>query len=139
MKKAIMALATAATVGFTALATTSPAEARWGGGWGPGIAGGLIAGAVIGGLASSAYGWAPATAIMDMGQATVMPPHIMAATLTVTTIRIHGADTPRPITMVARPGTTVTATAASFVQPMPIMPVHTRADISIVIVTGDPS
>jgi hypothetical protein len=36
MKKAIMALATAATVGFTALATTSPAEARWGGGWGAG-------------------------------------------------------------------------------------------------------
>lgn len=44
------------------VATTSPAEAHWRGGWGgwgPGIAGDLVAGAVIGGLASSAYGWGP--------------------------------------------------------------------------------
>lgn len=55
MKKAVFALATAATLGVAALVTPSPAQA-WRGGWGPGLAGGLIAGAVIGGIASSAYG-----------------------------------------------------------------------------------
>ena len=55
MKKAVLALATAATIGVAALVTPSPAQA-WRGGWGPGLAGGLIAGAVIGGIASSAYG-----------------------------------------------------------------------------------
>jgi hypothetical protein len=56
MKKSAFALAAAVTIGITALASPSPAEARWRGGWGPGIAGGLIGAAVIGGLASSAYG-----------------------------------------------------------------------------------
>jgi hypothetical protein len=55
MKKTVLAIATAATIGVTALVTPSPAQA-WRGGWGPGLAGGLIAGAVIGGIASSAYG-----------------------------------------------------------------------------------
>jgi hypothetical protein len=60
MKKAVLALATAATIAVTALAIPSPAEARWrGGGWGPGLAGGLIAGAVIGGIASNAYAYGP--------------------------------------------------------------------------------
>jgi hypothetical protein len=60
MKKAVLALATAAVVGFTALAAPSPAEAHWRGrGFGPGLAGGLIAAAVIGGLASSAYAYGP--------------------------------------------------------------------------------
>ncbi len=66
MKKAVLALATAATIGITALAAPSPAEARWrgggwgwGGGWGPGLAGGLLAGALIGGIASSAYAYGP--------------------------------------------------------------------------------
>ena len=60
MKKAAMALATAAVVGFTTLAAPSPAEAHWrGGGFGPGLAGGLIAAAVIGGIASSAYAYGP--------------------------------------------------------------------------------
>src|SRR5882757_8005530 len=64
MKKTVFALATAITIGVTALAAPSPAEARWrgggwGGGWGPGIAGGLIGAAVIGGLASSAYAYGP--------------------------------------------------------------------------------
>ena len=60
MKKTLFALATAATVGMTALAAPSPAEARWrGGGWGPGIAAGLIGAAVIGGIASSAYAYGP--------------------------------------------------------------------------------
>lgn len=57
MKRAVMALATAATVGVAALAP-SPAHA-WRGGWGPGLAGGLLAGAVIGGIASSAYAYGP--------------------------------------------------------------------------------
>src|ERR1700722_17723364 len=60
MKKAVFALATAATLGVTALMTPSPAQAwRGGWGWGPGLAGGLIAGAVIGGIASSAYAYGP--------------------------------------------------------------------------------
>jgi hypothetical protein len=58
MKKAVFAVATAATLGVTALMTPSPAQA-WRGGWGPGLAGGLIAGAVIGGIASGAYGYGP--------------------------------------------------------------------------------
>jgi len=58
MKKAVLALATAATLGVTALVTPSPAQA-WRGGWGPGLAGGLIVGAVIGGIASSAYAYGP--------------------------------------------------------------------------------
>jgi hypothetical protein len=58
MKKAVFALATAATLSVTALVTPSPAQA-WRGGWGPGLAGGLIAGAVIGGIASSAYVYGP--------------------------------------------------------------------------------
>src|SRR6267142_5180508 len=58
MKKAVLALATAATIGVTALVAPSPAQA-WRGGWGPGLAGGLIAGAVIGGIASSAYAYDP--------------------------------------------------------------------------------
>lgn len=61
MKRALLALTTAATIGVTALASSSPAEARWrGGGWGFGIAGGLIGAAVIGGIASSAYAYGPA-------------------------------------------------------------------------------
>jgi hypothetical protein len=35
MKKAVLALATVATIGVTALAAPSPAQA-WRGGWGPG-------------------------------------------------------------------------------------------------------
>src|ERR1700733_14426797 len=60
MKKAVLALVTAATIGTTALMAPSPAHAwRGGWGWGPGLAGGLIAGAVIGGIASSAYAYGP--------------------------------------------------------------------------------
>ena len=59
MRKSAFALAAAVTIGITALASPSPAEARWRGGWGPGIAGGLIGAAVIGGLASSAYAYGP--------------------------------------------------------------------------------
>src|SRR3984885_13172314 len=58
MRKSVMAIATAATIGVTALVAPSPAQA-WRGGWGPGLAGGLIAGAVIGGIASNAYGYGP--------------------------------------------------------------------------------
>ena len=57
MKRTVLALTTAVTVGMTALTATSPAEARWRGGfWGPGLAAGLVGAAVIGGIASSAYG-----------------------------------------------------------------------------------
>jgi hypothetical protein len=60
MKKTALVLVTAAVLGLSAVASPSPAEARWrGGGFGPGIAGGLIAGAVIGGIVSSAYGYGP--------------------------------------------------------------------------------
>jgi hypothetical protein len=60
MKKTVLALVAAATIGFTSLAAPSQAEAHWrGGGWGPGIAGGLVGAAVIGGLASSAYAYGP--------------------------------------------------------------------------------
>src|SRR4051812_50227593 len=58
MRKSVMAIATAATIGVTALVAPSPAHA-WRGGWGPGLAGGLIAGAVIGGIASGAYAYGP--------------------------------------------------------------------------------
>jgi len=59
MKKTALVLATAATLGLSAVTAPSPAEARGGWGWGGALAGGLIAGAVIGGLASNAYGYGP--------------------------------------------------------------------------------
>ena len=61
MKKTALVLATVGALALGTIATTTPAQARWHGGWGwgPGIAGGLLAGAVIGGIASSAYGWGP--------------------------------------------------------------------------------
>src|SRR6266576_3591520 len=65
MKKAALALATAATVGFTALAAPSPAEARWRGGFGPGLASGRIGAAGIGGRASSAYAYGPCYGYYD--------------------------------------------------------------------------
>jgi hypothetical protein len=59
MKKAVLALTTAATIGVSALVTPSPAQAWRGGGWGAGLAAGLIGAAVIGGIASSAYAYGP--------------------------------------------------------------------------------
>jgi hypothetical protein len=60
MKRTVIALTTAVTIGMTALTAASPAEARWrGGGWGPGLAAGLVGAAVIGGIASSAYAYSP--------------------------------------------------------------------------------
>ena len=53
MKRTVLALTTAVSIGMIALTATSPAEARWrGGGWGPGLAAGLVGAAVIGGIAS---------------------------------------------------------------------------------------
>src|ERR1700752_5041089 len=49
MRKAVLALATTATIGLATLAAPSPAHA-WRGGWGPGLAGGLLAGAGVGGV-----------------------------------------------------------------------------------------
>jgi hypothetical protein len=57
MKKTALVLATAATLGLSAVTAPAPAEAR--GGFGPALAGGLIAGALIGGIASSAYAYGP--------------------------------------------------------------------------------
>ncbi|MCP1768425.1 MULTISPECIES: hypothetical protein [Bradyrhizobium] len=59
MKKDSMSALMVGALGLASVASISPAEAHWRGGWAPGIAGGLIAGAVIGGLAASAYGWGP--------------------------------------------------------------------------------
>jgi hypothetical protein len=58
MKKTALVLATVGALALGTIGTTTPAQARWHGGWGwgPGLAGGLLAGAVIGGIASSAYG-----------------------------------------------------------------------------------
>jgi hypothetical protein len=57
MRKAVLILARAASVGAAAVAAPSTAEARHG--FGPGLAGGLIGSAVIGGLASSAFAYGP--------------------------------------------------------------------------------
>ena len=59
MNKTALVLATVGTLGLSAVAAPTPAEARWRGGFGPALAGGLLAGAVIGGLASSAYAYGP--------------------------------------------------------------------------------
>ena len=123
MKRTVLALATAVTIGMTALAAPSPAEARWrGGGWGPGIAGGLIGAAVIGGIASSAYAYGPSYGYYGGYPAygyggyappitTGMPPRITAAT----------QATPRSITV---PGT-----GALFGQ-------HTRITAALDIIAG---
>src|ERR1700694_2745671 len=63
MRKSLLALATAATLGAATLAAPAPAEAR--GGFFPALAGGLIAGAVIGGIASNAYGYGPGYGYYD--------------------------------------------------------------------------
>jgi hypothetical protein len=52
MKKSVLVLATAATIGIAALVTPSPAEA-WRGGWGgwrAGPAAGVVTGTVVGGI-----------------------------------------------------------------------------------------
>jgi len=49
MKKAVIVLATAATLGITALVAPSPAQA-WRGGWRAGPTGGLITGTRVGGI-----------------------------------------------------------------------------------------
>ena len=59
MNKTALVLATVGTLGVSAVAAPTPAEARWRGGFGPALAGGLIAGALFGGLASSAYAYGP--------------------------------------------------------------------------------
>jgi hypothetical protein len=56
MRKILTAVAIAATLGLTALATSSPASAWWRGGWGWWGPGPFVAGAVVGGaLAAAPY------------------------------------------------------------------------------------
>ena len=60
MKNTAMSALMVGALGLASVATTSPAEAHWRGGWGgwgPGIAGGLVAGAVIGGGVGPGDGW----------------------------------------------------------------------------------
>ena len=105
MKKAVLALVTAAVVGFTALAAPSPAEAHWRGrGFGPGLAGGLIAAAVIGGIASNAYAYGPRYGYYGGGYAPAYyggyAPAITAGTPRLTAMpRPIMADTPQPTTL----------------------------------------
>jgi hypothetical protein len=58
MKKAVLVLATAATIGIIALTTSSPAQA-WRGGWGTGPTSGLIAGTVVGGIVVGVPAYGP--------------------------------------------------------------------------------
>ena len=55
MKKMLTALVAAATIAGAAVATSAPAEARWGGGWGWGL-GGFAAGAIVGSALAAYYG-----------------------------------------------------------------------------------
>jgi hypothetical protein len=59
MRKALTAMAMAATVAASTLAMPSAAEARWWGWGGPAFFGGLAAGALIGGALLSPYYYAP--------------------------------------------------------------------------------
>ena len=135
MKKAVFALATAATIAVAASAVPSPAEAGWrGGGWGPGLAGGLIAGAVIGGIASNAYAYGPGYGYYGGPRGTVttadMPPFITADTrriMAMATLPHITADTGLAILQ-----PTVLATAAGDV---PIAVELRRVDVAGVNVT----
>ena len=68
MRKALTALAAAATIAITAVSASTPAEARWrGGAVAAGVIGGIAAGALIAGAARpygyyGGYGYAPAPA-----------------------------------------------------------------------------
>ena len=125
MRKAIMAMATAATVGFTTLATTSPAEAigEVGRGAGvPGLAAGLIGAAVIGGIASSAYAYGPGYGYPGYGYLATRATVTVAVTMAGATRQpITATGTPRHITAGIRrattPRPTILATAGSFVPP----------------------
>jgi hypothetical protein len=54
MKKILTVLVAAATIAGAAVATSAPAEARWGGGWGWGL-GGFAAGAIVGSALAAPY------------------------------------------------------------------------------------
>ena len=98
MRKLALVLATAVTLAVTAVATPSPAHARYYGHGGAAIFGGLVAGAMIAGIASSAYGY-------GRGMATMVAiirhiPHTMVDTIP----RILMGGTTPDITAVMRGG-----------------------------------
>jgi hypothetical protein len=144
MKKIAMSALTVGALGLASVATTSPAEAHWRGGWGgwgPGIAGDLVAGAVIGGLASSAYGWGPGDGYYGgagyYGAGNYGGPY---AKIMATTNPIAGAAaTPRPTTR--RPYPTATVIAASCARPTPITadPIRSCVNAGIATTTGETS
>jgi hypothetical protein len=51
MRKILIALVGAASIGAMSFATSSKAEAWWG--WGPAVVGGVVAGAIVGGAIAS--------------------------------------------------------------------------------------
>jgi len=70
MRKAILAVAAAATLAAATMSTSTPADARcYGCGVGAGVAGGLIAGAIIGGAIANSqpryYAPAPGYVVYD--------------------------------------------------------------------------
>ena len=55
MRKAVTALAAAATITAATIAASSTADARWGGRWGPVVIGGFAAGAIVGSAFARTY------------------------------------------------------------------------------------
>jgi hypothetical protein len=55
MRKAVTALAAAASIAAATIGASSTAEARWGGWWGPAIIGGFAAGAIVGSAYARPY------------------------------------------------------------------------------------
>ena len=55
MRKAVTALAAAATIAAATIGVSSTADARWGGRWGPAVIGGFATGAIVGGTFARRY------------------------------------------------------------------------------------
>jgi hypothetical protein len=92
MKKAVLALATAATIGVTALVAPSPAQA-WRGGWGPGLA--LVTATMADRVTATMAAMAPLITAGTPIMAAMLPPLITAGTPQ----RTMTTDTPPHITI----------------------------------------